>query len=354
MRCMQTFFGYTILMSEIQENVPLSHYSTMRLGGNARYLTHATSNEDIESAWEWAMTHKTKVLMIGSGSNVIFGDDGFDGLVIVNQIRGITTLSEDNDFIIKFGGGEPWDAVVEYTVDLKLTGIEALTLIPGTAGSAPVQNIGAYGQQIADTLISLEAFDTESGKTLNLSNEECHFKYRSSRFNREDKGRFLVLSITLKLTKGNPKPPFYPDVEKYIMENSITEVTPHVMRQAVYSIRTRKLPDPAKVANCGSFFYNPVVSEETFNTLQLTFPELKAHITDDQQLKLYAGQLIDMCGFKGIHDEETGMGTWPNQALVIINEKARSTADLLRFKQKIVDAVKTKFGIELQQEPELL
>jgi UDP-N-acetylmuramate dehydrogenase len=288
------------------------------------------------------------------GSNIVFGDHGYDGLVVLNKITGFSIEQSEDGFLVHIAAGEPWDAVVARTVEAGLTGIESLSLIPGAAGSAPVQNIGAYGQQISDSLVNVEAYDPSQHRFCEINHDACRFAYRRSRFNSEDKGKFAIVGMTLRLQKATPQPPFYKDVDQYLADNHITSVTPKVIRDAVIAIRTRKLPDPAKVANNGSFFRNPLIAESAYQELLTKFPELKANKTDDGQLKLYAGQLIDMAGLKGFHDPETGMATWDSQALVLVNEHATSAADLLHFKQKIIDKVQAMFGITLEQEPEYI
>jgi UDP-N-acetylmuramate dehydrogenase len=293
--------------------------------------------------------------MIGGGSNIYWRDEGFPGLVIVNKIQRYETFKEDdNEIYITAGAGEIWDVVVERTAQAGLTGIEALSLIPGTVGATPVQNVGAYGQEISHTLVSVEAFDTQIGDFINIPAADCAFGYRTSRFKTTDHGRFYITAITLHLHKGNPAPPFYASVETYFQQHGITDVTPQVLREAVMVIRNSRLPDPAVVHNNGSFFSNPIVSSADLVRIRAGFPDIPTWTMSDGRAKLPAAWLIEQAGFKGIQDAETGMATWASQPLVLVNEHAKSTADLLKFKQRILDAVQAKFGIDLIQEPELL
>jgi UDP-N-acetylmuramate dehydrogenase len=336
----------------------------MRLGGPARYLAHVTDKDEIEEAVSWAAERRLPVLMIGGGANIIFADEGYPGLVLVNDIKGITIKPAGKTHLLHTGAGEIWDAVVARSVEQGLTGIESLTLIPGKAGAAVVQNIGAYGQEVAQTLVEVEAFDTQKLAFVTIPAAECAFAYRSSRFNRQDKGRFFITALMFRLQKANPKPPFYKDVDQYLNGQAHNKVTPAVIREAVRVIRTRKLPDPTHVANAGSFFYNPIIPAGQFHELAARHPELNEvppgwsqpprWFLSDGQVKISAGRLIEMAGFKAYDDPETGMAVWPTQNLVLINKHARSTADLLRFRQKITDKVKTMFGIDLVQEPELI
>lgn len=340
----------------IQHHVSLRNYSTMRLGGSAAYLTHVTSTTEVEQAIHWAQQRKLAIVMIGSGSNIVWRDEGFNGLILVNQIMGFTEWQEDSkNHYITIGAGENWDNVVKRVTAKGLTGIEGLSLIPGTAGATPVQNVGAYGQEISQTLVSVEAYDLHTNQFVTIPNKDCKFSYRKSRFNGSDRGRFFITSITLHLLHQNPQPPFYQAVESYFKEHGApSRITPQLMRDAVIAIRQSKLPDPAIIPNNGSFFGNPVVDSDVFARLQAVYGDLPHRITENGQIKLSAAWLIDQAGLKGFKDPETGMAIWPLQPLVFINETAQTTAQLIAFRQKIINAVKKKFGVTLEQEPELL
>lgn len=337
-----------------RQNVSLRDYSTMRLGGNATYLCEVTSRPELVEALDWAEGRQLPVIMIGGGSNIVWRDEGFPGLVIVNAMLRYEDYAEDEtNHYLTIGAGENWDSVVERSVAAGLTGIECLSLIPGKAGATPVQNVGAYGQEIADTLVTVEAYDRETKTFINIPNQDCAFAYRSSRFKTTDRGRFFITAITLHLMVGAPQPPFYGALERYFSEHGITQPDVAATRQAVIDIRSHKLPDPARIANNGSFFANPIIDNGTYAQIRADHGDLP-HWEVNGGIKVSAAWLIEQAGFKGIHDAETGMMTWPMQPLVLVNEKATSTADLLAFRQKIVDAVQTKFGVTLQQEPELL
>lgn len=327
----------------------------MRLGGSAAFLTEAHSREEVEQAIKWADESNLTAIMIGIGSNIIWGDSGYPGLVIVNKISGYDKFEEDQEnTYIKIGGGENWDSVVARSVAEGLSGIEALSLIPGTAGATPVQNVGAYGQEISDVLVSVEAYDHKSREFTAIAGSECGFSYRTSRFKTTDHGRFFITSLTLHLTRTNPQPPFYASVQGYFEEHNITSYTPKVLRDAVVAIRRAKLPDPGQVANNGSFFANPVIDESHLIQLLNIHPTISYWRLDNNKSKISAAWLVEKAGFGSVHDQETGMATWPSQALVFVNEHAKNTADLLRFKQKVVTRVKEEFGITLEQEPELI
>lgn len=340
---------------DIRQNVSLKDFSTMRLGGVAAYMVDVTDRFQVQQAIAWAEEHNLPVMMIGGGSNIVWRDEGFPGLVIVNKIMGFEEQQEDEEnYFVNIGAGENWDHVVERTVAKGMTGIEALSLIPGTAGATPIQNVGAYGQEISQTLVSVEAYDRQTKQLTNIPNGDCGFGYRASRFKAGDRGRFFITGITLHLLHKNPQPPYYSAVEQYLADHNIQEHTPQIIRDAVIAIRSAKLPDPATVANNGSFFANPVIDEGQLSQLQADYPDIPHWPNGEGRVKIPAAWLMEQAGLKGIHDQETGMATWPNQPLVLVNEAAQSTAQLLAFRQKILDTIQQKFNITLEQEPELL
>jgi UDP-N-acetylmuramate dehydrogenase len=339
----------------ILENVPLASYSTMRLGGTAAFFTDITSRQDLLDAIAWATERDLPMILIGEGSNIIWDDDGYPGLVMVNKIMGFDVTGEYVESrYLTLGAGENWDAFVARTVEMDLTGIEFLSLIPGTVGATPVQNVGAYGAEVSSTISTIEAYDNLEKKMVTLRGSDCNFGYRTSRFKTSDKGRFFITSVTFLLQQTKPQPPFYAALEKYFTDHSVTDITPAAIREAVIAIRSSKLPDPKLVANNGSFFANPILSSADFFELVTDFPNVPHWNTADGKVKVSAAWLIEQAGFKDHHDAETGMATWPQQPLVLVNESAETTAQLKAFKQKIVEAVQQKFKITLEQEPELI
>lgn len=326
----------------------------MRLGGTAQYYCEITTRNEASEAVNWAKQQNVPFIVIGSGSNIVWQDSGFPGLVIVNKILGFEVTNEDEySAYVSVGAGEIWDDVVKQTVDRNLNGIAELSLIPGTAGATPVQNVGAYGQEISNILMTVEVYDTNAGQFKNLVASECGFGYRTSRFKTTDRGVFIITAITMLLHKDTPQPPFYDAVKRYFEEHQISVYSPQAIRDAVIAIRQSKLPDPAQVANNGSFFKNPVINESQLIQLLADVPQLQYWHMDDGA-KLSAAWLIEQAGFKDFQDPETGMATWPSQPLVLINQSANTTAQLLLFKEKIVSSIQEKFGITLEQEPELL
>jgi UDP-N-acetylmuramate dehydrogenase len=341
----------------IRQNVSLKDYSTMRLGGDARYLGEANNIEELHEFINWGGRTGISYLVIGHGSNIVWQDGGYEGLVIVNKIKGFTVrqIGGTDSAMFSFGAGEDWDEAIRKTVDMGYTGIEKLSLIPGTVGGAPVQNIGAYGCEAKDTLVSVRAYDNQAQDFVTITNEQCKFGYRTSIFNTTSKGRYIIVSVTFKLSKDNPKPPFYPSLQKFLDQYHIKSFTPLIIRNAVIAVRSEKLPDPRYVANNGSFFGNPIVDKSILNQLLVNYKNIPNWPAPENKVKLSAGWLIEHAGFsKGYRDSETGVGLWKNHPLVIVNENAKSTSDLLRFRQKIIIAVKNKFGVTLTQEPELI
>ncbi len=333
----------------------------MRLGGPAAYLTEVNERNEVVEAVKWAKDRGLPIIVVGDGSNIVWRDEGFKGLVIVNRNAGfeIKKFDEEKSFVT-VGGGENWDSVVERTVQAGLSGIEYLSLIPGTAGAAPVQNIGAYGGQLSDVLLTIEVYDIVAQEFRIMMADDCSFGYRNSRFKNVDHGKFVIVSLVMQLSAGVIDRPLYHTLQTYFDEHKITERSPATIRQAVIELRNSRLPNPALVANNGSFFKLPIIDRAKADQLLEDFPKLanwpSTFMWDlpDGKVKIAAGALLEHEGFKGFHDPETGMATWDKQALVLVNEHAHNTADLLKFKQKIVDTVQAKFGIALEQEPELL
>jgi len=324
----------------------------MRLGGTARYATTITSEDDLLQAIEWARQKQVIVRVIGDGSNIIWLDEGYPGLLIINKIKGCEIL-DDNTYVL-LAAGTNWDDAVAWSVKNGLSGLETLSLIPGTVGATPVQNVGAYGTEISDLFVSLRAYDTHQKSFVSLDHAACGFGYRTSIFKTTGSGRYIITSVILKLNSQPPRPPFYDSLQTYLDKNSIRSYSAQIIRDAVIAIRSSKLPDPTKIANNGSFFANPVVDKPHYQKLLQDFPDIKAWQLPGGSVKLSAGWLVEQAGFNDFHDSATGMATWHAQNLVLVNEHARSTADLLAFKQKIVSAVYNKFAITLLQEPELL
>lgn len=334
----------------VHTNIPLKNYLSMKMGGTTRFMADVTTVDELSQVITNAKTKGIPFFILGSGSNVIARDDEYTGLIIRVRIPGFEIISEDYTTVtIKLGAGEIWDEVVAQTVDKGLIGIEAMSDIPSYCGAAPVQNIGAYGQEIADTLVSLEAYDTTANQVVTLTNEECKFTYRDSIFRTEAQGRYIITSITLQLYKAAPEPPFYKGVQDYFDEHNITIYTAKAIREAVIAIRHKKLPNPVEKPNSGSFFKNAIIEQWQLDELLQDYPDAPHYEMGDGRHKVPSGWLIEQCGFKGqlLH----GMRVNPANALVLINESATGYLDLSLARTEITQAVQDRFRINIEQEP---
>lgn len=337
---------------DVHTNIPLKNYTTMKLGGPARFMTVARRLDDVADIVAHAKEQNLPFFVLGGGSNLIVGDSGYDGVIIQNKITGFDVIqSGDGRVQIKIGAGEIWDDVVKRTVEMNLTGIEAMSAIPGTAGAAPVQNVGAYGQEIADTLVSLEAFDSTTMQHVTLKNIDCGFSYRNSIFRGEAMGRYIITSITIELYTTAPEPPFYESLQRYFDEHNTTIFTPQVVRDAVIEIRREKLPDPNVLPNTGSFFKNAIVEKWQLDDLKkiLEVDDVPSYDMPGNKYKIPTGWLIEQIGFKGklLH----GMRVHDKNALVLINESATSHADLVAAREEIKGAIRDEYRITIEQEP---
>ena len=335
---------------DVMTNISLKQYTTMKLGGEARYMATADSASDVVSLYRNARKENLPIFVLGGGSNVITHDEVFEGIVLLNKIKGFEVISEtDETTDVKIGAGEVWDEVVEKAIGLGLQGIEAMSGIPGMTGAAPVQNVGAYGQEIADTLISLEAYDSKTDTIVTISADECDFSYRNSIFRDKEKGRYCILNITLRLNKAEPKPPYYASLQRYIDENDIREVNLSVIRVAVLNIRSEKLPDPAELPSAGSFFKNALVEKWKLEELQKEYSDIPNYAMSDGRYKIPTGWLIDKAGLRGYRSH--GMRVYEKNALVLVNDSATGYDDLAAIREEIVQIVFDKFGIKIEQEP---
>lgn len=347
---------------KLRENVPISTMTTMRLGGAARFVLEVETLEDIPAAYSFASERNLPVWIMGSGANTISCDEGFEGVVILNKLKGLSVKTPNDlvdvrkmgsddfgDEIILHGmGGEIWDDVVEFACKHGYTGIEALSKIPGTLGAAPVQNIGAYGQDVAQVLERVEAFDTVTQKFVTIEKADMGLGYRRSRFNHGSEiGRYFIFSVTLRLKKGQLLQPFYNSLQRYIDEHGETDFSPKNIRKMVSAIRSDKLPDPEEVASAGSFFKNVYVDKAGADEAEAK--GIPVWRSKDGRGKINSGWLIEACGLKG--KELHGFRISEKAALVLINESAKSYEDLTRARTEITDAVFEKFGYRLEQEP---
>lgn len=330
----------------INENILISSLTTMRLGGPARYVLEVEKPSEIPDAYGFAATYHLPTFILGYGANTIGHDEGFDGVIVINRMRGISEEPAPDGINLKIMGGEYWDDVVAYACNKGLTGIEALSKIPGLAGAAPVQNIGAYGQEIADTLDSIEVYDSVSNTFRTLDHADLSFSYRKSILNTTEQNRYFVISITLHLKPGQMPRPFYGSIEKYISDHNLTDFSPKGIRAIVSAIRADKLPDPLEKASSGSFFKNIYLTDAEAEIAEAKgYPVY--HGKDGN--KINSGWLIEHAGFanKLLH----GIRVNPKAALVLINESAQSYSDLAAAREEIVGKVYDTYGYWLEQEP---
>ncbi len=327
---------------KIRENVPISELTTMRLGGPAKFVIEIESQDEVVEAFDFIHDKNLPFYILGDGANTIGHDEGFDGVIVMNKIKGVTV----SDNMVYAFGGEEWDKVVEKACENDLTGIEALSNIPGTAGAAPVQNIGAYGQDVSKVLKTVEVYDTLIDEFKTLTNEDLKFSYRKSILNSEEAGRYFVIAIALELKKGQMERPFYNSLERYIEANNETDFSPKSIRRMVGAIRADKLPDPKERASAGSFFKNVYLSDE--ESAEAEAKGLPVYHGKDGN-KINSGWLIEHAGLSGktLH----GMTVNDKAALVLINDSAKSYSDLAAARAEIVKTVKEKYGYEIQQEP---
>ena len=314
----------------------------MRLGGPARFVIEVESDADVTYAYDFAKAHNLPIFILGGGANTLAHDEGWNGVIIKNAMQGIT----DENGLLTIMGGTVWDDAVEYACKHEYTGIEALSKIPGLSGAAPVQNIGAYGQDISQVFVSARVYDSTTGEFKIMSKDDFGFSYRQSVMNTTAKNRYFVISISLQLKVGRMERPFYNSIEKYIFDHNETVFTPMNIRKIVSAIRTEKLPDPKEIASAGSFFKNIYITEE--ETFAVTERGIPIHRGKDG-IKINAGWLIEQTGLAGqlIH----GIRVSDKAALVLINESATSFNDLATARNFIINQVFEKFGYRLVQEP---
>lgn len=329
------------------EYVELSERNTLRVAAVARYYLEVRDAEELSGALAWAERQELRTLILGGGSNLVFDGD-FDGLVVRVAMRGRRwEQASDQEATLVLGAGENWHEAVLYAAGAGYRGIENLALIPGTAGAAPVQNIGAYGVELCDTLVSVTALDRQSGNLVTLQREACEFAYRDSLFKRSP-GRYVITEIRLRLSRSKPLQLGYRDLEEYLAEALASELTVMDVATAVMAIRRRKLPDPEMIPNAGSFFKNPVVPSADYQNLLVRYPDIVGY-AQSSTVKLAAAWLIDQCGWKGFRNQSVGVHN--RQALVLINHSGGTGRDILELAAKIRASVQDKFGVELEMEP---
>lgn len=335
-----------------QNDAPLLALNTLALPAVARHLVSIDDAQQLACLRESVEYRGCKRLVLGGGSNIVFSTD-FDGVVVKMDIRGRTLLGQDSEaWYVQAGAGENWHQFVCWTLQNGWPGLENLSLIPGTAGAAPIQNIGAYGLEVGERLHAVEAYDLHEGRVQHFDQEACRFGYRDSVFKREQwhlSGRFAITSVTFRLPKAWRAITDYADIAAELERLSLRDPTPQQVANAVIGVRNRKLPDPTTLPNAGSFFQNPVVSAETGNQLLRLYPNMPRHAHASGQFKLAAGWLIERAGWKGRTLGAAGM--YEKQALILVNNGGACGQDIIALSRAVAADVERCFGIRLQAEP---
>lgn len=334
-------------MIRFSENYSLKQHNTFGIDARAKFFFEFTEPDDLLVFFNSNESLKEeKLIVIGEGSNILFLND-FDGLVIHPNIPGIQIVKEDRQNIwLEVGAGEVWDELVQYVVDFGLGGIENLSLIPGSVGAAPVQNIGAYGQEVGNVVEKVKGFDLNTKLTREFSTEQCEFRYRNSIFKNTLKNSFIITSVVFKLEKFPEYILNYGQVEEKAKEKG--EINLSTIREAVIQIRQSKLPDVKDLGNAGSFFKNPEVDLELAEGLKLQFENIPVYPAKNSKTKLAAGWLIEKAGWKGVREGEVGVHE--KQALVLVNYGNATGQQIFDFSSKIKQSVLEKFGVELERE----
>ncbi len=335
----------------IQENIQLSSLNSFGCKATASYFCTIKRKDEINEALSWCTHQEKPFLILGGGSNLLFIKD-FDGLVIKMEIKGIQLLKETpSDVTISVGAGENWHLLVKYCVQKAWGGIENLSLIPGTVGAAPIQNIGAYGVEAKDTIQQITAFDTYTKQWVTLKNDTCQFSYRNSIFKRE-KNRYIISEVQFLLQKQPTLHTDYGAIREVLHQKQIKQASIEDISNAIIEIRREKLPDPAMLGNAGSFFKNPTVTLETFNQIKHDHPALVAFPISDSEYKIAAGWLIEQAGWKG--KKQGSVGCYEKQALVIVNYDHATGMEIYNFSEAIIQSVNNKFGIQLEREVNII
>ncbi|MBC7192107.1 UDP-N-acetylmuramate dehydrogenase [Marinobacter sp.] len=338
-------------LPEIRENVALDNLNTLRVPARARWFCEITGQDELLAVADWARTRRLCTLLLGGGSNLVFTGD-FDGLVIAMAMRGRRWESVSGDqatLVLK--AGENWHESVLYAASSGFRGIENLALIPGTVGAAPIQNIGAYGVELCDTLESVTVYDARTGDIRVLKAPGCCFGYRDSIFKHES-NRYIVLELRLRLSRSRPLSLGYGELADYFSgRQEKDEPTPLEVAKAVMAIRRRKLPDPVQLPNAGSFFKNPVLGLSQWQHLKEQWPEMPGYPVGDR-MKVPAAWLIDQSGWRGYRNERVGVHN--RQALVLINHSGGTGRDILELAERIRKDVEQRYGITLEREPGII
>ncbi|HJQ24982.1 MAG TPA: UDP-N-acetylmuramate dehydrogenase [Blastocatellia bacterium] len=346
--------GQDQFAQSLREDVPLAPLTTLGIGGPARFFADCTTVEALVAGIRWARNEDLPVFVLGGGSNVVVADSGFAGLVLRVSIGGIAVVADSQQTVVTAGAGEAWDTFVAYTIERDLAGLECLSGIPGRVGATPMQNVGAYGQETSETLLSVEALELETARLVRFDNRECEFGYRASRFKGRDQGRYIMTRVSYGLRPGGAPAVRYDELKRRLADDGATQPTLAQVRDAVIAIRRRKamvidLADTDS-RSVGSFFMNPTVTVEVFERIRSTDETMPAYPTADGRVKLSAAWLIERAGIRRgtVHGN---VGTSTKHALAIVNRGNGTAREVLELCRIIQARVRDSFGVELTPEP---
>lgn len=333
---------------QIRENFSLRSFNTFGIDVRAKGFASFTSVDELTEILSGGASQRASVLILGGGSNILFTRD-YNGIVLKNEMEGIEVMSEDEDAVyIRCGGGVNWHRFVLYCMEQGYAGVENLSLIPGSVGAAPMQNIGAYGMEVKDVFFSLDAWHIKDQAVQTFYREDCAFGYRESIFKRKYKDGFVILNVTCKLSKTPVFHTSYGAIQQELDAMKVEELSIQAVSQAVINIRTSKLPDWKKLGNAGSFFKNPQIPSAQFQSLRNAFPGIVGFPVNDGSTKLAAGWLIEQCGWKGYRKGDAGC--YAKQALVLVNYGSATGSEIFDLSEKIITSVKRKFNVLLERE----
>lgn len=328
----------------------LKQHSALKVGPEEASVAYIDSKEDIAEAVIFAKEHSLTPYPLGAGSNTVFSEGSKDShLFLIPRMKKVEIISKgDKNVLLQIDSGLQWDEAVAKTVELELSGLEALSGIPGLTGSAPVQNIGAYGAEVKDTIETVHAYDMHEGVFIDFKKDECEFEYRNSIF-KKNPGRYFIYAVTFSLSLDTPLVPQYKDVILYFETKKISSPSLKEISEAIIEIRNNKLPNPKDTPNAGSYFKNPIISQLEANALKIKFEDIPSYPTANGDVKLFAGWLIDKAGLKGKKD--VNFGIHHNHALVIVGNGRGTLEELISCENKIKEKVLEIFGIRLEREP---
>lgn len=332
----------------MKKEYPLKNSNTMGFEIITKYFHEINSLHDIDEIIDNEDFKETRKLILGGGSNILFTNEYFDGMIIHSNLKGINIIEENEDHVVvRCMSGEIWKDFVDYTISKNLYGLENLVDIPGSVGASPVQNIGAYGSEVKDYITSVYTIDITNGARRIFDNSDCHFAYRDSIFKKEENKKYFICAIDFKLKKNRTLNIEYGNIKDFLEKKNITSPTLSDVAEAIKTIRAEKLPEVGVVGSVGSFFQNPIVDKEFFTRLKEEYEDMPFY-ENEKGIKIPAGWLIDKAGWKGYREKHVGV--WDKQALVLVHYGGGKPEEILTLMKKIQDSVKDKFGIEIKPE----